>query len=102
MPDELKPASVYEFLISIADRFGVPVLLLAAVLWMLRDAGLALHQTVLVPVVASHTKFLEATQEALTEIGRTQEVQARTMQELAIGQREIQAAIRREQESKQN
>lgn len=100
--DELKPSSVYEFLISIADRFGVPVLLLAAVLWMLRDAGLALHQTVLVPIVESHTKFLETTRETLTEIGKTQEVQARTMQEIAIGQREIQASLRREEDSKQN
>jgi hypothetical protein len=102
MADEVRPDSAYGFLISIADRFGVPVLLLAAVLWMIRDAGLAIHQTVLVPIVESHTKFLETTQETLTEIGKTQDTQARTMQELAVGQREIQAAIQRQGDSKQN
>jgi len=95
MTDEPKSAGTYEFFLGIADRFGVPCLILAAVLWMIRDAGLALHATVLVPVVQSHTKFLDATQETLKEIGKAQDKQADTLQELATGQREIQAVLMR-------
>jgi hypothetical protein len=95
MPDESKPAGTYEFFLGIADRFGVPCLILAAVLWMIRDAGMALHVTVLQPIVQSHTKFLEVTQETLKEIGKAQDTQAATLQELATGQQEIQAALMR-------
>jgi len=95
MPDEQKPSGTYEFFLGIADRFGVPCLILAAVLWMIRDAGLALHATVLVPVVQSHTKFLDATQETLREIGKVQDKQADTLQELAAGQRDLQHAVSR-------
>lgn len=95
MPDESKPASTYEFFLGIADRFGVPCLILAALLWMVRDAGMALHATLLQPVVKSHTQFLEATQETLKEIGKTQDKQADTLQELAAGQRDLQHAVSR-------
>jgi hypothetical protein len=95
MPEESKPAGTYEFFLGLADRFGVPVLILAVVLWMVRDAGMALHTTVLQPVVQSHTRFLEATQETLKEIGKSQDKQADTMQELANGQRDLQHAISR-------
>jgi len=95
MQDETKPASTYEFFLGIADRFGVPCLILAAVLWMIRDAGMALHTTLLQPVVKSHTQFLEATQETLKKIGETQDKQADTLQELATGQRDLQHAVSR-------
>jgi hypothetical protein len=95
MPDESKPTGTYEFFLGIADRFGVPCLILAALLWMARDAGIALHTTVLQPVVQSHTRFLESTQETLKEIGKAQDKQADTMQELANGQRDIQHAVSR-------
>ena len=95
MPDESKPASTYDFFLGIADRFGVPCLILAAMLWMIRDAGMALHVTVLQPIVQSHTKFLDSTQETLREIGKAQDKQADTMQELANGQRDIQHAVSR-------
>lgn len=95
MPYETKPAGTYEFFLGIADRFGVPCLILAALLWMVRDAGMALHTTVLQPVVQSHTRFLESTQETLKEIGKAQDKQADTMQELANGQRDLQHAISR-------
>ena len=96
MTDDSKPAAgTYEFFLGIADRFGVPCLILAAVLWMIRDAGIALHTTVLQPVVQSHTKFLDATQETLKEIGHTQDKQADTLQELASGQRDLQHAVSR-------
>lgn len=93
--DETKPTTTYEFFLGLADRFGVPCLILAAVLWMIRDAGIALHQTVLQPVVQSHTKFLDATQETLREIGKSQDKQADTLQELANGQRDLHQAVNR-------
>lgn len=93
--DDTKTTTTYEFFLGIADRFGVPCLILAAVLWMIRDAGLALHSTVLVPVVQSHTKFLDVTQETLKEIGKAQDKQADTLQELANGQRDLHQAVNR-------
>jgi hypothetical protein len=36
---------------------------------------------------------LDSTQETLREIGTTQQQQAKTLQELAVGQREIQQAV---------
>lgn len=79
--------------LALLERFGVPVAILAVILWFSREAAISLHQTVLVPVVRSHTEFLEATQETLREIGRSQEQQAETMQELCIGQQEIRHAL---------
>jgi hypothetical protein len=79
----------------IAERFGVPVVLLAVLVWFLRDAAVTLHSTVLVPVVKSHTEFLDSTRKTLEEIGSTQEQQAKTLQEIAVGQREIQQAVSR-------
>lgn len=98
MPDEPKAATTYDFFLGIADRFGVPCLILAALLWMMRDAGMALHTTVLQPVVQSHTKFLDATQETLREIGKSQDKQAETLQELANGQRDLHQAVNRIQD----
>jgi len=93
MADEVKAATTYEFLLGIADRFGVPCLILAAVLWMIRDAGMALHQTVVVPVVQAHTKFLDKTEEALDTIGKSQEKAADTMQAIATGQQRIESVL---------
>ena len=79
--------------LALLERFGVPVAILAVILWFSREAAISLHSTVLVPVVTSHTEFLDATQETLREIGRSQEQQAETMQELAVGQQEIRHAL---------
>jgi hypothetical protein len=87
------PSSIAEVALRVAERFGLPVVLLAVVLWLIRDAAISLHGTVMVPVVKSHTEFLQATQETLNEIGMSQMQQARTMQEIAAGQREIQQAV---------
>lgn len=93
---EEKPStSLIDGALRIAERFGVPVVLLAVLVWSLRDAAVVLHSTVLVPVVKSHTEFLDATRETLHEIGTTQQQQAKTLQELAVGQREIQQAVAR-------
>lgn len=82
-----------ELCLRIAKEFGLPVLLLGLVIYLFREAAVTVHSTVLVPVVASHTKFLESTQETLREISTTQSRQADTLEELAAGQREIQHRI---------
>lgn len=90
-----KEVSVLDSAIRIAERFGVPVVLLLVLVWFLRDAAVTLHGTVLVPIVQSHTEFLDSTRKTLEEIGSTQQQQAKTLQELAVGQRDIQQAVSR-------
>ena len=80
-------------ILALLERFGVPVAILAVILWFAREAAISLHSTVLVPVVQSHTEFLDATHETLREIGRSQEQQAATMRELCEGQQEIRHAL---------
>lgn len=75
------------------ERLGVPVLILCAILWFAREASIALHRTVLEPVVKSHVEFLETTHETLRQIGDTQRQQATVMQDIADGQREITAIL---------
>jgi hypothetical protein len=77
----------------VAERFGVPLVLLAVVLWFARDAAVTLHSTVLVPIVKSHTEFLDSTRETLDEIGKTQFKQAETLQAIAADQKEIKQAV---------
>jgi hypothetical protein len=90
---EKPPPSLVELMLRVAERFGVPVVLLGVVLWLLRDAAVVLHGTVVVPIVKSHAEFLEGTRETLTEIGKTQQQQAATMQTIAETQREIKQAV---------
>ena len=79
--------------LRIGERFGVPVVILVAVLWMAREAATSLHTTVVVPIVTSHTEFLESTRETLSELSHTQEKQAETLSEIADGQRQIQKTL---------
>ena len=67
MTDEMR-----QTVLDAAQRFGVPVVVLAAILWMTREAATSVHHTILVPIVTSHTEFLESTRETLHEIGKTQ------------------------------
>lgn len=83
--DELKQGTIDTFL-RIADRFGVPCVILAAAIYFGREAAVALHSTVIQPVVKSHVQFLETTSDV-------QQQQARTLEELASGQIEIKAAL---------
>jgi hypothetical protein len=92
MSGEKAPLSMLEAAFRAGERFGVPVVLLAVMIWFLRDAAVTLHSTVLVPIVTSHTEFLESTRDTLGEISTTQSQQAKTMQELAVGQQAIVAA----------
>jgi hypothetical protein len=82
--------------LRIAERLGVPILILAAVLWMGREAGMALYITAIVPLVEAHGKFLDSTSRNLEEIGTTQRQQAETLQEIAVGQKEIATIIQKQ------
>jgi tRNA pseudouridine38-40 synthase len=66
---EMSTESFVESALRVAERFGVPLVLLAVVIWFMRDAAITLHGTVLVPIVKSHTEFLDSTRETLDEIG---------------------------------
>lgn len=79
--------------IRIAREFGFPVVMLSVFMWFGREAAIALHETVLVPVVESHTLFLRTTSDTLTTLSEAQVRQAETLEELAAGQVEIQRAI---------
>jgi hypothetical protein len=85
--EELKQGVLDTFL-RIADRFGVPCVILAVVLYFGREAAIALHDSVVEPVVQSHVEFLESTKETMAK-------QADTLQELAKGQQEIQQVLAR-------
>jgi hypothetical protein len=99
MTDETKQ-SIVEMSLRVAERFGVPVVLLGFVLWMTRDAAALLHQTLVVPMVENHTKFLDSTSKTLHEIGRTQDQQAETLRQIADSQREIHSVLTRQQDTK--
>lgn len=79
--------------IKIAREFGVPCIILACLIWMIRDASISLHGSVVVPIVQSHTEFLDSTRDTLSEISKTQSQQAQTLKEMAISQTEIKHAV---------
>jgi hypothetical protein len=82
-----------ETAMKFAERFGVPVVILGAILWMTREAATVLHDSVVVPVVKGHTEFLESTQKTLDEISHTQRSHAETLKELSQVQMEIRDAV---------
>jgi hypothetical protein len=90
---EKAPQTTAEIALRVAERFGVPVVLLVVLLWMIREAATSLNGTVVVPIVKSHTEFLDTTRETLTEISRTQLQQADTMKEIAENQKELKIIV---------
>ncbi len=88
MTDETK-TQVFEAAVRMVERIGISAAILGAVLWMAREAATSLHSSVVVPIVNSHTEFLETTSQTLVELSQTQRQQSETLQELAIGQRDI-------------
>ena len=82
-------------LVRIGERFGVPVLVLAVLLWFIRDAAVSLNKTVVEPVVQGHVEFLQTTQKTLEGIEETQKASQQTLQEIAIGQRELKHVVDR-------
>ena len=85
--DELKQGTI-DTLLRIADRFGVPCVVLAVLMYFGREAAIAIHASVVQPVVKSHVEFLESTKETMAK-------QADTLEELAKGQHEIQQVLAR-------
>lgn len=92
MTEEAK-AGMIDMILRVAKEFGLPVVLLGVVVYLFREVAVTVHSTVLIPVVQSHTKFIDSTQETLREISKTQERQAETLHDIAEGQRDIQRAI---------
>ncbi len=88
-----KTSDMIDVGIRIAREFGFPVVMLSVVVFCFREAAIALHRTVLIPVVESHTQFINSTSETLQSLGRTQDRQAETLQEIADGQNEIRRDI---------
>jgi len=86
--------AVADTAMKFAERFGVPVVILGAILWMTREAATVLHDSVVVPVVKGHTEFLESTQRTLGEISHTQRSHADTLKELSAVQVEIRDAVK--------
>lgn len=82
-------AAILDSILKFGTQLGVPVLVLLALLWMAREAGVALYSTAVVPIVEAHTEFLNSTQNTLKEIGVSQTRQAETMREIVAGQKEI-------------
>lgn len=91
--EEIKQGVVDTFL-RIADRFGVPCVILAIVLYFAHGAAVALHRTVVEPVVHGHLEYLETTASTLKEIGQTQRQQATTLEELYRGQTELHEVVK--------
>lgn len=91
--DELKQG-ILDSMLRVAERFGVPVVLLGVVIWLGREAAITLHGTLVKPVVESHVQFLETTSETLKEISTVQTQQAATLDELAHGQRELREKVK--------
>lgn len=92
------PQTTAEFALRAAERFGVPVVMLVALLWMVREAAVSLNGSVVVPIVRSHTEFLDTTRETLTEISKTQNQQATTMAQIAENQKELKVIVTSRQE----
>lgn len=90
--EELRAGAV-DIFFKIADRFGVPVVILAVVLYFGREACQVIYSGAIEPVVSSHVQFLETTSETLHEISKVQSQQEETLRELAAGQSEIKAAV---------
>jgi hypothetical protein len=79
---------------ALLNTIGIPAGILAVILWMFWQAAASLHSTVVVPIVESHTEYLQQTSATLRSLGETQVRQAETLQEIAAGQREIITRIR--------
>lgn len=86
-------AALLDAILKFGTQLGVPVLVLGVLLYMAREAGVALYSTAVVPIVEAHTTFLESTSGTLKEIGASQTKQAETMREIVEGQKELATII---------
>jgi hypothetical protein len=72
-----------DLVLKAAERFGVPVVLLCVFLWMARETAIAVHQTIVAPVVTSHTKFIDTISEQSKQQTEAMQKQADAFHELA-------------------
>lgn len=87
--------TVTETMLRIAERFGVPVVLLAVFIWFAREATIAVHQTVVAPVVESHTRFIDTICEQSKAQTEAMEGQARAFRELSEAHEQQLVILRR-------
>ena len=90
--EELKQGVIDTF-VRVADRLGVPCVILAIILFFGREAAVAIHRTVIEPIVQNHIQFLDTTSETLKEIGQVQRQQADALQELSRGQKDLHETV---------
>ncbi len=93
MTDESR-AALLDSILKFGTQLGVPVLVLLCLLYMAREAGVAVYSTAIVPLVKAHAEFLDSTQATLKEIGTAQRQQAETMEEIVTGQRALAESLR--------
>jgi len=81
------------------NAIGIPTGLLLLVVtgggYMIWSGVSALHETVLVPYVEANAEYLKQTSATLQSLGETQRRQSDTLQEIAVGQRDIHQALQR-------
>ena len=87
--------SVTETMLRIAERFGVPVVLLAIFIWFAREATIAVHNTIVEPVVKSHTQFVDTICEQVKTQTDAMEEQAKAFRELSKAHDEQVVILRR-------
>ena len=90
-----KLSDIVDITFRFIREFGFPTFVLIVIGYWVHNAAVSMHSTIVVPVVKSHTDFMEVTQETLKELGQTQEKQADTLQEICHSQREIVETIKK-------
>lgn len=87
--------TVTETMLRIAERFGVPVVLLAIFIWFARETAVAVHETVVEPVVRSHTQFIDTICEQVKAQTNAMEEQANAFRDLSEAHDEQVVILRR-------
>jgi hypothetical protein len=75
-------------------EFGFPTFIIAILGYWIHKAAGAMHTTVVLPIVKSHTEFMSVTQETLQGVGETQKKQTDMLHEISGNQKEIVAAFK--------
>jgi hypothetical protein len=87
--------TVSEAMLRIGERFGVPVVVLGVILWLGREAAIGIHASVVEPVVASHTRFIDTICEQAKQQTIAMDRQAEAFQELSANHAEQLVILRK-------
>lgn len=87
--------TIGNLILRFAERFGVPVVLLCLLLWMIREAAIGLHTSVVKPVVESHQQFLDVLCEESRKQSDAMTSQARAFSDLVKAHEEQTSLLRR-------